>query len=158
MNPNPFVVRDNQYAQPSQWTITEFAIAPPDEKPHKGSTHEITYNPNSGDALWITQPDYDFLVKAATDGKTSYYSMPADGGPHGPHGIQFDGNGQLWVALEYAGKIAKLDGNGKIVAEYNARLECSTCAQEINTHPHGLGIGGDGETIWFSIEGDDLCP
>jgi virginiamycin B lyase len=150
MNPIPSVVRDNQHTRPGPCTITEFAIAPPHKKKKRdqhGSTHEITYNPNSGDALWITQPAYDFLVKAATDGKASYHSLPEGSGPHG---IQFDGDGQLWVTLEGAGNIAKLDGNGHIVAEYDVRLDGSTGAPESNTHPHGLGIGSDGKTIWYT--------
>jgi virginiamycin B lyase len=38
--------------------------------------------------------------------------------------------------------------NGNIVDEYNVCLNGNP--SEINTRPHGLGIGGDGETIWFT--------
>ncbi|MBV8275763.1 MAG: hypothetical protein JO170_10975, partial [Verrucomicrobia bacterium] len=34
------------------------------------------------------------------------------------------------------------------VAEYNVCLNGNP--SEINTRPHGLGIGDDGETIWFT--------
>jgi len=140
------------YAQASApGTVTEFTIAYPHREhcssSHRGCTHEITYNQNGSDVFWITGQDYDTLVKVGLDGQMSYYSLPPGSGPHG---IEFDAAGQLWVTLEYAGKIARLDGNGNIVAEYDVRLDCSTCAQAINTHPHGLAIGGDGKTVWYT--------
>jgi len=140
------------YAQGSApGTVTEFAIAYPDREhmscSQQGCTHEITYNQNGGDVLWITGQDYDRLVKVGMDGQMSFYSLPAGSGPHG---IEFDRAGRLWVTLESAGKVARLDGNGHIVAEYNVRLDCSTCGREINTRPHGLAIGDDGKTIWYT--------
>lgn len=114
---------------------------------HAGSTHEITYNRHGGDVMWITGQNYDTLVKVALDGKMQLYALPEGSGPHG---IDFDADGQLWVTLEFAGKIAKLDESGNIVAEYDVALDCSTCPQEINAHPHGLGIGADGKTIWYT--------
>lgn len=30
------------------------------------------------------------------------------------------------------------------------QLDCSTCKNKINTHPHGLGIGSDGKTVWYT--------
>jgi virginiamycin B lyase len=112
-----------------------------------GSTHEITYQRKGGDVFWITGQNYDTLAKVALDGQMTFYSLPAGSGPHG---IDFDASGQLWVTLEFEGKIARLDNNGNIVAEYDVALDCSTCPQEINTHPHGLGIGADGKTIWYT--------
>jgi virginiamycin B lyase len=112
-----------------------------------GSTHEITYNRNRGDSFWITGQNYDTVVKLTTDGQATFYSLPPGSGPHG---IDFDAADQLWITLEFAGKIARLDGSGNIVAEYDVALDCSTCPQKINTHPHGLGIGGDGKTIWYT--------
>jgi len=79
---------------------------------HHGSTHEITYHRNGDDVLWVTGQKYDTLVKLATDGRTSLYSM---GSGSGPHGMGFDAAGRLWVTLEFAGKIARLDENGHIV-------------------------------------------
>jgi virginiamycin B lyase len=84
-------------------------------------------------------------VKLATDGRTSLYSMPDKSGPHG---MAFDAAGRLWLTLEFAGKIARLDENGNIVVEYSVCLNGNPT--EINTRPHGLGIGDDGETIWFT--------
>ena len=112
---------------------------------HHGSTHEITHHQNGSDVLWVTGQQYDTLVKLATDGRTSLYSTPAGSGPHG---IAFDAAGRLWLTLEFAGKIARLDENGNIVQDYNVCLNGNL--DEINTRPHGLGIGGDGETIGFT--------
>jgi virginiamycin B lyase len=139
------------YAQASAPAVTEFAIAYPDKEHmgpgHHGCTHEITCNPNGDDALWITGQDHDSLVKVTPDGQIRIYPLPPRSGPHG---VEFDAAGRLWVTLEYAGKIARLDGNGNIVAEYDVRLDCGTCPREINTHPHGLAIARDGETIWYT--------
>jgi len=112
---------------------------------HHGSTHEITCPRNGSDVLWVTGQNYDTLVKLATDGRTSFYSLKPGSGPHG---MAFDAAGRLWLTLEFAGKIARLDENGSIVAEYNVCLNGNPNA--INTRPHGLGIGDDGETIWFT--------
>jgi virginiamycin B lyase len=129
--------------------VIEFAIAYPETKhpssAHHGSTHEITHHRNGSDVLWVTGQKYDTLVKLGTDGRTSLYSMPPGSGPHG---MAFDAAGRLWLTLEFAGKIARLDENGNIVDEYNVCLNGNP--SEINTRPHGLGIGGDGETIWFT--------
>jgi virginiamycin B lyase len=109
--------------------VIEFAIGYPEAKDpssaHHGSTHEITYHPNGSDVLWATGQKYDTLVKLATDAA-----------------------GRLRLTLEFAGKIARLDENGNIVDESNVCLNGDP--SEINTRPHGLGIGGDGETIWFT--------
>jgi virginiamycin B lyase len=140
------------YAQASApGTVTEFPIAYPDKEcaspGRHGCTHEITRNLNGASALWITGQDYDSLVKVTMDGQMRCYPLPAGSGPYG---VAFDAAGRLWVTLEYADKIARLDGNGNIVAEYDVRVECSMCPQEINTGPHGLAVGGDGKTIWYT--------
>jgi virginiamycin B lyase len=112
-----------------------------------GSTHEITFDQNGGTVLWVTGQNYDTLVKVSLNGQLQLYSLPSGSGPHG---IAFDASGQLWVTLEFSGKIAKIDDNGNIVAEYDANLVCTTCPQPINTHPHGPGIGSDGATVWYT--------
>ena len=112
-----------------------------------GSTHEITFDHNGGNVLWVTGQNYDTLVKLQTDGSMNLISLPSGSGPHG---IDFDQAGHLWLTLEFAGQIARVDANGAIVATYDVSLNCSTCPNEINTHPHGLGIDPDGQTVWFT--------
>ena len=86
-------------------TIFEFPILYPITLP-SGSTHEITYNENDGKVLWVTGQNYDTVVKVALSGDLKLYPLPADSGPHG---IAFDAKGQLWLTLEYMGKIVRID-------------------------------------------------
>jgi len=149
--------------------IQEFAIAYPAPRPcqshpnkshesdsHAGSTHEITYNQNNKTPpyyLWITGQNDDTVVRVGMDGKMKFYELPPCSGPHG---IDFDDAGQLWVSLEFAGKIVQLlDRNGDIIKgkEYDVRLNCDTCAQKINTHPHGMAFGSDRKTLWYTGKG-----
>ena len=127
-------------------TIFEFPIPYPITLP-TGSTHEITYNQNGGTVLWVTGQNYDTLVKVALNGDLTLYPLPTGSGPHG---IAFDAKGQLWLTLEYMGKIVRINSNANILAEYDVKLDCSSCPEEINTHPHGLGIGSDGQTVWYT--------
>lgn len=141
-------------------TITEYVIVYPSVTPslypsdstvhHAGSTHEITFNEKGGKTLWITGQNDDSVVQIDMKGNMTFYEMPEGSGPHG---IEFDAAGQLWVTLEFHGKIVQFKvTNGKILKEkeYDVSLKCTTCGtKEINTHPHGLGIARDG-TVWYT--------
>jgi len=144
-------------AQPAGMVI-EYPVTYPNEPSVKvgachpapnGSTHEIAFNPKGGNTLWITGQNYDSVVQITESGVMKYYPMPARSGPHG---IDYDASGRLWVSLEFAGQIVRLDANGKPDLTFDVRLDCPTCAggQKINTHPHGMGFGLDGKTIWFT--------
>lgn len=152
------------FAQTPHLDIQEFALEYPEPSPcptataaahdphgHPGSTHEITFKPNDAQAaLWITGQLDDAVVRLDLDGTTTYYELPACSGPHG---IAFDRRGGLWVSLEFAGKIVQLldaDGDAVTGREYDVRLNCETCAEAINPHPHGMAFGPDGETLWFT--------
>lgn len=114
--------------------------------PH-GSTHEIAIDPRSG-RLWISGQNFDALMNMAPDGSGMRFArMPAGSRPHG---LGFDAAGRLWATLEFHGRIVRLDGEGRIVGRHDIRLACGTCPEPINPHPHGLGIGADGRTIWFT--------
>lgn len=138
-------------------TVTEYAIKYPDPPmimkcghhgSSSGSTHEITFNQNGGAEIWITGQNEDAVVRVPLDGKPMiFYKMPVGSGPHG---IEFDAEGRVWVTLEFAGKVVRLDSKGKIDKEYDVNLSCSTCPQKIDTHPHGMGFGPDGKTIWYT--------
>ena len=131
-------------------TILEFAIPypyPDGSRPSIGSTHEIASDPNERNALWVTGQNYDTLVRVATDGSMDLFTMPPGSGPHG---IDFDAAGRLWITLEFTGKIARLDDLGNILQQFDVSLNCSTCPVPINTHPHGLAIARDGKTVWFT--------
>lgn len=149
-------------------TVQEFALKYPATAPctphadahsNMGSTHEITFNQKDKTApyfLWLTGQKDNAVVRVGMDGKPKFYDMASLGlNPcSGPHGIEFDDVGQLWVSLEFAGKIAQFsvgrDGNLTKLKDYDVRLNCDTCADKINTHPHGLGFASDGKTAWFT--------
>ena len=145
-------------------TIQEFAIAYPETSPcasgtsqgalvHPESTHEITYDQSDRSSpfhLWVTGQKDDAVVRVGMDGSTRIYEMPPCSGPHG---ITFDRRGRLWVSLEFAGKVVQLLDRGSSLVQveaYDVRLNCASCAEPINSHPHGLAVGADGETLWFT--------
>jgi virginiamycin B lyase len=154
------------YAQAgSPRQVTEFAIpypgkayaAAPHEGPaahddgtsHPGSTHEMTFDGRGSTDLWITGQNYDALARVTTDGQPSFSFLNMPKGS-GPHGIEFDAAGLLWVTLEFHGRVVALDKDVEVVHNYDVRLDCSSCPEKINTHPHGLGIAADGKTVWFT--------
>jgi len=113
-----------------------------------GSTHEITSNAKGGPYMWITGQNYDYVVRVSEDGATTFYKMPDKSGPHG---IEFDESGRMWVTLEFKGQIVRLDATGNIDRTIDVRLDCPTCTDgKLNTSPHGMGFGADGKTIWFT--------
>lgn len=114
-----------------------------------GSTHEITFDAARGRDLWITGQNYDSVVRVTESGVMTHYAMPPKSGPHG---IEFDADHRLWVTLEFSGQLVRLDDNGAIDRTIDVRLDCPTCPDggKINTHPHGLGVGVDGRTLWFT--------
>jgi virginiamycin B lyase len=137
-------------------TVTEIAIQYPHPPPFMkcgehssamGSTHEITFDPNSNHDIWITGQNEGYVVKIPLAGNPVYYPMP-DGS--GPHGIEFDAAGRVWVTLEFAGKVVRLTPSGQIDLTYDVNLACSTCPAKLSTHPHGMGFGPDGKTIWYT--------
>lgn len=128
--------------------VEEFKLTwPGDEADTKGSTHEITYNHNGGQVFWVTGQAHDAIARVTLDGAATYFAMPENSGPHG---IVFDSSGRLWVTLEYLGQVVEIDQkSGTIIKTIDVRLH-ATGATPINTHPHGLGIGPDGQTLWFT--------
>jgi virginiamycin B lyase len=108
-----------------------------------GSTHEITYNSKGGNTFWVTGQAYDSLVEIGLDGTQKLHAMPAGSSPHG---VVFDATGNLYVSFQYEqlddaqGQIARLDPEtGEILKLY-----------DVNADPHGMSIGPDGSTLWFT--------
>ncbi|HEU0134785.1 MAG TPA: hypothetical protein VFR28_08175 [Allosphingosinicella sp.] len=111
----------------------------PGDAVHPGSTHEIAFDQKRPADLWITGQNYDWVVRVTpATGKMGF--VPMDPGT-GPHGIEFDGDGRLWISLECTGRLIALGPDGKKTADL---------ALPAGTRPHGLGIGPDGRTLWYT--------
>ncbi|MCE2680485.1 MAG: hypothetical protein LW629_08590 [Burkholderiales bacterium] len=128
-------------------TIEEYSIDYPNKatiaSDKQGSTHEITYSPFGGDVFWITGPNYGYLVKLELNGKRTYFNLGADSAPHG---VDFDKNGQMFVSLEGREQLARVSTrNGDVLQTY-----------PINVDAHGLGIGPDGLTVWYTGKLDNV--
>ena len=154
------------YAQDSG-NVVEFSLAWPNkeevqkEKPG-GSTHELAYRrchkscDGSKAPFWITGQNYGYIARVTLDGKVKFYPMKIDSTKKGelpksgPHGIVFDAQGQLWVSLEFLGMVVRVDDDGEIVEEIDVRLHVKGTKMPINTSPHGIELGSDGKTIWFT--------
>ncbi|HLL52224.1 MAG TPA: hypothetical protein VK447_01675 [Myxococcaceae bacterium] len=159
-SPLPALCAPASAPPPAAGTVVEFPVVYPNvtsvqtgacHPAPKGSTHEIAFDAKGGNTLWITGQNYDQVVRVTESGAMTFYPMPKGSGPHG---IEFDANRRLWVTLEFKGQIVRLDANGKPDLTFDVQLDCPTCPDgKLNTHPHGMGFGLDGKTIWFTGKG-----
>jgi virginiamycin B lyase len=129
--------------------VTEFPLDwPGSSTASAGSTHELTFNPNGGKVIWVTGQNFDSVARVTLDGAPTFFAMPKGSGPHG---IRFDAAGNLWVTLEFIGEVVRLDQEtGAILERIDVHLFAKDSPAPINTHPHGLGVGPDGKTLWFT--------
>ncbi len=132
-------------AAESSGNISEFRLAWPVDVHH--SAHELAYHIKGGQTLWVTGQNQGYLARVAVDGTAEYFEMPKGSGPHG---IDFDDQGRLWVSLEFAGLVVRLDEKGKITQKIDVTLHPPGAARPINTSPHGIAFGPDGRTLWFT--------
>jgi virginiamycin B lyase len=139
-------LREYAMAWPDQGRPPRNSCDPkPGETIHPGSTHEIAFDQRRGGDLWISGQNYDWLARVKPgDGTLRHVRMPAGSGPHG---LEFDSDGTLWVSLECQGRIVGLDSEGKPVPGADIALP-------EGARPHGLGIGADGRTIWYTGKTD----
>lgn len=112
-----------------------------------GSTHELTFNPRAPDAIWITGQNEAEVVRLGLQGQETFFPMPVGSGPHG---IVFNRQGQLWVTLEFAGELVRLNSHGKIVQQVHLPRDCPSCGSGVAPGPHGLAVGPDGRTLWYT--------
>jgi virginiamycin B lyase len=129
--------------------VTEYHLNYP-SNPTSGSTHEIVDDPANDNSYWITGMNMDYVVHYYGNTNTAqYFQMPMGSMPHG---IVFDPRGDLWVSLEYAGQVVKLDQTtGAILVSVDVNIQASPSSPvPLNPHPHAIAIGADGVTIWFT--------
>jgi len=129
--------------------VTEYHLNYP-SNPTSGSTHEIVNDPANDNSYWITGMTMDTVVHYFGNTNTAqYFQMPMGSMPHG---IVFDPAGNLWVSLEYAGQVVKLDQTtGAILVSVNVEIQASPSSPvPLDPHAHAIAIGADGVTIWFT--------
>ncbi|WP_437589790.1 Vgb family protein [Sorangium sp. So ce1000] len=111
----------------------------------KGSTHELV---TTRDFIFVTGQDMDKVAKLDYTGKVlAHWNMPKGSGPHG---LLVDAQDRLWVSLEMAGKVVRLDDEGCIAEEVDVRIQAHGAPVPINPAPHGICLGADKCTIWFT--------
>jgi len=129
--------------------VTEYHLNYP-SNPTSGSTHEIVNDPANDNSYWITGMTMDTVVHYFGNTNTAqYFQMPMGSMPHG---IVFDPRGDLWVSLEYAGQVVKLDQTtGAFLVSVNVEIQASPSSPvPLDPHAHAITIGADGVTIWFT--------
>src|SRR5262245_8605440 len=101
-----------------------------------GSTHEITFDEQKKSGpIWVTGQNYGIVVAVTLDGKVVtplpvvnpgkpgiVVSAPIGKAGAGPHGIEFDAAGNIWLTLEFLGEIVKLDSKGQTLKEFDVNL------------------------------------
>jgi len=119
-----------------------------DDIPPGGSTHEIAWDADGqGPHVWITGQNYDGLARVTPSGEIDLYRLPRGSGPHG---ILYDRGGRLWVSLEFEGAVVQIDERGRIRQRIDIRMHPDGTRRPINPAPHGIALGADGYTIWFT--------
>ncbi|MCB2409809.1 Vgb family protein [Hymenobacter lucidus] len=110
--------------------------------PNTGSTHEVAI---TKDFVFVSGQLMDQIAKFDHAGQLlTHFNMPAGSGPHG---LLIDHEDQLWVSLEFAGSIVRLDENGGITDHIDTTIRAS--GGQFNPAPHGICQGPDG-SIWFT--------
>ena len=130
--------------------ITEYPLNWPDDGRHTSSdnccsTHELVITSKH---VFVSGQNMDKVAQFDLHGNLlNYFDMPLKSGPHG---LMLDRQERLWVSLEFAGMVVRLDEHGDIVEEIDVMLYPEGTKKPINTAPHGICLGVDGETIWFT--------
>lgn len=124
--------------------ITEFPIAWPSAE--RNATHELLPDAKRG-VLWTTGLKQDHVARIEQDGKMSYIALPPKSAPHG---MALDKQGRLWVSLEGAGAVVRLDDKGAVAESIDVKIRSAGGAEPVNPTPHAIAFGLDGRTIWFT--------
>ncbi|MET1110546.1 MAG: hypothetical protein ABWX67_03365 [Allosphingosinicella sp.] len=115
---------------------------------HPGSTHEMAADPSRRGGWWISGQNYDHIAHLGQDGRVIRFYDMGDGSR--PHGLAFDRSGGLWATRVGKGEIVGIDPARGIAGRIPVTIPCAGCAAPLNPHPHGLAVGGDGRTLWFT--------
>ncbi|TGE25932.1 hypothetical protein E5K00_12295 [Hymenobacter aquaticus] len=125
---------------PCSSLITEFD--PYWQGPNTSSTHELAI---TKDFVFVSGQLMDQVAKFDHAGQLlGHFNMPAGSGPHG---LLIDQEDQLWVSLEFDGRIVRLNDNGDITDSIDVTI--NSAGGRINPAPHGICQHPDGN-IWFT--------
>lgn len=119
---------------PPVGSVHEYRMPPP----WLGSTHELVIGPDGN--LWVSQQLENRVLRVSTTGRV--VGITAFPGNSGPHGIDKDQRGHVWVTEEFTNALVELDPTGKRIARYPLPYP--------GAGPHGLRIGCDGHTVWWT--------
>ncbi len=115
----------------------------------KMSTHELVI---SSEFVYVTGQNNGYVAQIDLEGRVRNFFPLLDerGKTLGPHGLLLDRQQQLWVSLEFIGEVVRLDENGHIVERIDVKMHVAGSDKPINPAPHGICLGADGQTIWFT--------
>ncbi|MFF8897320.1 hypothetical protein ACF082_07510 [Streptomyces lydicus] len=106
--------------------------------PRLGSTHELVIGPDRN--LWVSQQLQDRVLRVSATGQVvGIIEFPPNSMPHG---IDKDRRGHVWVTEEATNALVELDPAGKRIGSYPLPVP--------GAGPHGLRIGCDGRTVWWT--------
>ena len=89
-----------------EYGVTESTIVEEYQLPTFGWTREVSIAPGS-DRVWFLELDGDRLgALNKSDGTVEWFDVPGEG-PQGPHTLNADSKGNLWVALEESYSMAQ---------------------------------------------------
>jgi streptogramin lyase/outer membrane protein assembly factor BamB/plastocyanin len=118
-------------------------------EPFEGSFHDLEIGPEDGLAYVVhIGKQYTGTLNPVT-AEREYYKLPR--GSHGPHSIEPDNEGHMWLTLCVSGEIAKLDKHTK---EYMIMSSAEPPAKR-GSWPHTLRLNpADPEgIIWYTDAG-----
>lgn len=127
---------DPTVSLPHEEAGSTFDMSVPGE--HLGSTHEITLGPDGN--LWITQQNQGMLVRLTPTGQFTEWST---GENSGPHGIEFDKQGRLWITRQFSNTISQ------VVFKNGAATFINHTIPVADASPHGLTVARNGN-VWFT--------
>lgn len=120
----------------SAGVVSEFPLPRQHSTPDHISRGPTATDPNG---LWFTEFDGNRIGRIGTDGViTNEFTVPTS--HSGPHMVAPGPDGNLWIAEELGGKIAKMTVNGTFLAEY---------ALPNGSDPHWITMGSD-NNMWFT--------
>lgn len=116
---------------------------------NKMSTHELVI---SSEFVYVTGQKNGYVAQIDLEGRVrNYFPLHDESGKtFGPHGLLLDSQQRLWVSLEFIGQVVRLDENGHIVEHVDVNMRVAGSEKTINPAPHGICLGADGKTIWFT--------